>query len=215
MTKAAQPARDSSSIPKSYSGKLEKKSASKKIKASKASPAVAAKTAANDNVTAPAAEWMDPRTLKPWPDNPRAVDSKDITRVARSIEKFGFGAPIVVRRENLEIIAGHVRHLASLQLDLERVPVRMLEVSEAGAHALAIADNRYVELVSWKPELSDILNSFETDMRELTGWSDKEIGRLQEHLIGSGTSKEINADDLVNESFAHKCPQCGCEFNDS
>lgn len=160
------------------------------------------------------AEWLAPSKLKPWADNPRAIAETDVERVARSIKVFGFGAPIVARKGTLQIIAGHVRHAAALQLGLERVPVRLLDISEEQAHALAIADNRYVELVSWKPELIGLLDQLDADARELAGWVEKDLIRLREHFIDHKPSEELDPDAIASETFAHTCPQCGCQFND-
>lgn len=55
------------------------------------------------------AEWVSPDDLVPWPGNPRKNDGKPVEAVAKSIERFGFSSPIVARRENGEIIAGHTR----------------------------------------------------------------------------------------------------------
>jgi ParB-like chromosome segregation protein Spo0J len=44
----------------------------------------------------------------PWVKNPRRNDQAAID-ISASIIRFGFGAPIVARREDCEIIAGHTR----------------------------------------------------------------------------------------------------------
>jgi ParB-like nuclease domain len=44
--------------------------------------------------------------LKPDPRNPRKHDRRQIRVIARSIEAFGFNAPILINK-NKQIIAGH------------------------------------------------------------------------------------------------------------
>ncbi len=64
----------------------------------------------------PAAEWVAIDALRPWKDNPRKNDGEPVRKVAESIQRFGFGAPILARRENGEIIAGHTRWKAAKKL---------------------------------------------------------------------------------------------------
>jgi DNA modification methylase len=112
------------------------------------------------------AEWAEPGSLVAWPQNPRTYSKQEIDEVAASMRRLGFGAPIVARRENRMIIAGHRRQLAALRLGLDRVPVRFLQISEKDAKLLALADNRHaaraendidaflrlVAAESWSPE---------------------------------------------------------------
>jgi len=96
----------------------------------------------------PAAVWVETEKLLPWVDNPRANDEA-VDDVVASIQEFGFGAPILARRENFEIIAGHTRLKAALRLGLERVPVRFRDLTAEQAHALAISDNKTGERATW------------------------------------------------------------------
>jgi ParB-like chromosome segregation protein Spo0J len=119
-----------------------------------------------------AAEWVDIDQLKEWDKNPRLNDHS-VDEVAESIKRFGFGAPIVARKSTSEVIAGHTRLRAARKLGLKTVPVRLLDLSEADAHALALADNKLGELAEWDYlELSDLaedidLESLGFDLSEL------------------------------------------------
>ena len=44
-----------------------------------------------------AAEWVSVDRLKTWAKNPRKNDAA-VAKVVASIQRFGFGAPLVVRR---------------------------------------------------------------------------------------------------------------------
>ena len=96
-----------------------------------------------------AGEWVAVAVLAPWLRNPRYND-KAVAGVARSIKRFGFGAPIVANLHTREIIAGHTRLQAAKRLGLAEVPVRWLELSEAEGHALALADNKLGEVARWE-----------------------------------------------------------------
>lgn len=146
--------------------------------------------ASNEQV---AAEWVAIGTLKPWAKNPRKNDGEPVVKVAESIKRFGFAAPIIARLATREIIAGHTRWKAAQQLKLDIVPVRFLDLSEREAHLLALADNRLGELAEWDtPELHELLRSYDLGDQMLAGWVDKDL-REMERLIRSST--ELADDD--------------------
>jgi ParB-like chromosome segregation protein Spo0J len=64
--------------------------------------------------------------LSPDPTNPRKHSRTQIRAIARSIEAFGFNAPILIDR-NKQIIAGHGRYEAAKLLNVAEVPVISLE----------------------------------------------------------------------------------------
>ena len=118
--------------------------------------------------------------LRPWADNPRENDDA-VGAVAESIRRFGFGAPILARRANSEIIAGHTRWKAAQQLGLDRVPVRFLDLDPVDAHLLALADNRLGEEASWDDAMlargARRPQGAEADLAA-TGFTDEEIAKL-------------------------------------
>jgi site-specific DNA-methyltransferase (adenine-specific) len=127
-----------------------------------------------------AATWEPIESLVPWVKNPRLND-ESVDAVAASIQRFGFGAPVVARRENREIIAGHTRVKAALKLGHTSVPVRFLDISEEEAHALALADNKLAELADWNTDvLSEVLRDFEANAVNFDnlGWDATELSEL-------------------------------------
>jgi len=158
----------------------------------------------NHNENEAAAEWVAVGALRPWKDNPR-INSRAIGSVAASIRRFGFGAPILARRENGEVIAGHTRLLAAIKLGLERVPVRYLDLDPADAHLLALADNKTAELAQWDDEvlaavLADLAEQ-KLDLTEGTGFTDAEIERLIE---GASEDAQTVEDDGVELDAAEE-----------
>lgn len=129
-----------------------------------------------------AAEWVPLTRLKLWADNPRSNDGEPVARVVASIKRFGFGAPIVARRSNGEIIAGHTRFKAATELKLPVVPVRWLDVGEHDAHLLAVADNRHTELTPWAGTLTTVLGQFDMPEIELAGWSQVDLDKMAAEL---------------------------------
>lgn len=95
-----------------------------------------------------AAIWVDPSRLKPWASNPRQNDGA-VPRVMESIREFGFAAPIVAQSGTERVIVGHTRLKAALALGLTSVPVRYLDVTDAQADRLTVADNKLGEIAEW------------------------------------------------------------------
>jgi len=91
-------------------------------------------------------------TITPYDRNPRNNDGA-ISKVASSIEAFGFKQPIVVDKEHV-IIVGHTRYLAAKQLGLTEVPVLVAsDLSPEAAKAYRLADNKTHEFSEWNTEL--------------------------------------------------------------
>ena len=144
-----------------------------------------------------AAEWVTVGRLMPWARNPRKITKEAVEQVAQSIQRFGFAAPIVARRETGEIIAGHTRLEAAKLLGLESVPVRLLDISEADAHALALADNKLGELVDWSDDVDKLLAEMKLEgvAVEGLGWSEEELAELMQGLEpGNGVDGVDGAD---------------------
>jgi hypothetical protein len=103
-----------------------------------------------DGKAPPPAVNMPPSALHPWKRNAKLRKNRaTVPEVMASIQRFGFGRPVVARKANLEIIAGHVAWEAATRLGMAVIPVRLLDLSEREAHALALQDNKLGELSGW------------------------------------------------------------------
>ena len=128
----------------------------------------------------PAATWEPIDTLVPWASNPRN-NASAVGAVVESIRRYGWGAPIVARRADGMVIAGHTRLLAAAQLGLASVPVRYLDVSARDAELLALADNRIGEIATWDDaQLRDVLagladHASGLEDLALAGWQEQDV----------------------------------------
>jgi ParB-like nuclease domain/DNA methylase len=87
--------------------------------------------------------------LTPAPHNPRKHSRAQIRAIARSIDAFGFNAPILIDR-NRQIVAGHGRYEAAKFLGLTQVPVVFLDhLTETQAKAYQMADNKLTDRSAW------------------------------------------------------------------
>ena len=129
-----------------------------------------------------AATWEGIDTVFPMPDNPRK-NTEAVQPVADSIKRFGFGAPLVARKSDRVLIAGHTRLQAAQLLGLDKVPVRFVDLDPAEARALALADNRLGEIAAWDDEqLREVIAGLDADGVDVSdlGWSDDELSALLE-----------------------------------
>jgi site-specific DNA-methyltransferase (adenine-specific) len=162
------------------------------------------------STTDPNAVMVPLSALKPWLKNPRK-NAAAVEPVARSIERFGFGAPILVRRENHEIIAGHTRALAAKKLGLKEVPVRYLDLSEEDAHRLARADNKLGEVAEWDVELllAQLQKEDATDLLA-QGWDEATLQDLLNQQVDFQPVEETNT--RLDVLTTVRCPHCDKEF---
>ncbi len=138
-----------------------------------------------------AAEWVPRSALKPWAKNPRKND-KAVALVVASIKRFGFGAPIIARRADGEVIAGHTRLKAAEVLGLDMVPVRYLDLDPAEAHLLALADNKLNEKAEWADgELASILSDYSLEDAALAGWDSAELDKMAAEMVGAGNGSDM------------------------
>jgi len=118
--------------------------------------------------------------LRASPNNARKHTSTQIKALARSIEAFGFAAPILADK-NGNILAGHARFKAAESLGLKQVPAIFLDhLTETQAKAYMLADNKLTDRSTWDEpklavqlkELSDLALEFDI---EATGFEAPEI----------------------------------------
>lgn len=83
--------------------------------------------------------------LKPYKNNAKIHNKKQVEMIAKSLSEFGWQQPIVIDRDNV-IIAGHGRYAAAKQLGLEEAPCKYAdELTEDQIKAYRLIDNRISE----------------------------------------------------------------------
>ena len=143
-----------------------------------------------------AAVWVPVADLRPWDKNPR-LNEPTVSKVADSIKRFGFGAPLLARRDG-ELIAGHTRLKAAGKLGLDRVPVGVLDLDPADARLLALADNKLAEIAEWDEALlAEVLGEFEAEDAVIAGFGTDELADLLDKLDPPGLQGgETDLDEL-------------------
>ena len=140
-------------------------------------------------------------SLVPYAQNARTHSEDQVSQIAASIEEFGFTNPVLVDGA-AEIIAGHGRVLAALQLGLDKVPCIVLgHLTKAQKRAYVLADNKLALNAGWDDVLLSAglieVGDLGVDLA-LTGFSERELrnfGVGADDINGAGAgSVEIGAD---------------------
>lgn len=131
-------------------------------------------------------------TIVPYEQNAKIHNDKQVEKIAKSIQEFGWvGNPIVVNDKGV-ILAGHGRRLAALKLGLKDVPIKVIDnLSEAAQRAYRLADNRValsdIDSAILQKELADL------DF-DLEGIFDKKELEFMDADLG-----DFNADAFVDD----------------
>ena len=143
--------------------------------------------------------------LKPYENNARTHSDKQVEKIARSIEEFGFINPVLID-SNYGIIAGHGRVEGAKALGMEEVPCLFIEdLTDEQKRAYIIADNKLALDAGWDYELLQIeleeLDNLNFDFT-LTGFDNLELD--DESLFSMDEIDEIdgyNANEDEREYF--------------
>ncbi len=130
--------------------------------------------------------------LKPYSDNARTHDQRQLEKIKASLQAFGWMNPILAERDGT-IIAGHGRWMAAKSLGLKECPViRVDHLTSGAARAYRLADNRLAELSGWDKGILEIelqhLSTIDLDFNiEIVGWDHAEIDIMLDPASESDT----------------------------
>ena len=118
--------------------------------------------------------------LHPDPGNPRRIAEDELVALTRSIATFGVVDPVLARRADRRVIAGHQRLVAARRAGLTTVPVILLDVTAADACLLNVALNRIGG--AWDQDLLarlliDLRATADCDLT-LSGFAEADLGDL-------------------------------------
>jgi DNA modification methylase len=128
-------------------------------------------------------EMLDPRTLTPNPSNWRKHPDRQNEALAASIAEHGWLAAPIFNKRTGRLVDGHARVEQAIGFGTERIPVRVIDVSEEKELRILASFDRIGELRDRDDRmLADLLKTLaDTDAGLPAGW---EMGDLEEILAG-------------------------------
>lgn len=139
-------------------------------------------------------EYIKTSELKAYANNAKEHPAEQVEQIKKSIQQFGFNDPIAVWHDN-EIIEGHGRLMAALELKLPKVPIiRLDDLTDEQRRAYMLVHNKLTmnsdfNLDLLQMELDDILN---IDMK------DYGFDLLKDLEDEVNEAKEINYEEKIS-----------------
>ena len=145
--------------------------------------------------------------LTPYAKNARTHSDAQVAQIAASIVEFGFTAPLLVSEDG-GILAGHGRLAAARKLQLDTVPVVVLDhLTPTQRRAYILADNQLALQAGWDQELLSVeladLSAEGFDLA-LTGFSDEELADLLGNIEEAESADE---DSPIGEPVDEDIPE--------
>ena len=168
--------------------------------------------------------YINPSELKPYERNTKQHPDSQLTKLVKLIENYGFPeSKAVLVDEQLTIICGHGRTLASIKAGLKEIPYQILTgASDADIKAMRIADNAVSES-PWDYELLKLeyqdleLEDFDINILSLADEHYKEIEKMvdMDFIEPEPITNDETLEETDNtEESTHTCPKCGFKFDD-
>ena len=131
-------------------------------------------------------------------------EERAVEYVAKSIKEFGFKVPMVIDKNN-EIVAGHTRYKASLELGLKEVPCIVADdLTDEQIKAFRLADNQVSEQANWNYDLLNL------ELDDIIGINMEDFGFKKIDI-----DLDFNDEDFLQDTEITKqkkeiiCPYCG------
>jgi ParB/Sulfiredoxin domain len=150
--------------------------------------------------------------IVPYWRNPRNATDRDIAKIMRSIEEYGYQSPIIVDANHV-IIAGHTRYLALRRLGWSEIPVLVRDLPEHLAKEYRIIDNRAGEFTEWDH------TRLMAELREFTSPSMVGVFFPEIDLTFAGSEPVFeepeyrDVGDEIRPSRICTCPHCYVQFS--
>ena len=146
-------------------------------------------------------------SLRLDPTNARRIDDPTLDALSLSVREFGMVQPVIARRADRMIIAGHQRVKAAIREGLETVPVIWLDITPERGRALGLALNKITG--TWDEQLlarlvAELEATPDIDLR-VTGFAADEIEALLKTLEVAG--KRDRPESFDSRRRGRRCHQ--------
>jgi ParB/RepB/Spo0J family partition protein len=132
------------------------------------------------------------------PRNPRRHSDEQITRLMASLRTDGQTKPLLVRRENRMMIAGHGVLRAAQRLNWVTISAVLLDVDQKTADRIMLGDNRFSDLSTHDEErVAELLREIDEMDWQAAGFVPDEVKKALDALDTSDlVVREIQTGDL-------------------
>lgn len=148
----------------------------------------------------------DIKDIKPYARNPKNHDDKDIELIIKSIKRNGWGDPLLVCPETMEVLSGNGRLMAAQKLGMEQVPIVYAPkgLTEKQKADLVIASNKLVEASGYNSYLEELVEEFDLSWDDFAMVAPTELD-IDSFFADKDENKEKKKKTVI-------CPDCGKEF---
>jgi len=157
-------------------------------------------------------EMVSVDAIKP---HERNVNQGDLGAIVQSVEANGFYGAVIVQQSTGKILAGNYRWRAAVSQGLKFVPVIWVDVDDAAALRIMLADNRTTRLgMDDSAALAALLQEIQSDAGSLsgTGFDAEDLQALLSDMTGELGLDGGSGDAGAAGGRSVVCPECGHEF---
>lgn len=154
-------------------------------------------------------EYVDINTLKTYANNAKIHTAEQIEQIKNSIRQFGMNDPIAVWQNN-EIIEGHGRLMACMELGYKEVPViRLDSLTDEQRRAYMLIHNKLTMNTGFE---FDVLNS---ELEKLSNVPMEVFGFqrpsevVEAEPVDDGSEDAAEREDDNSDIRKVICPRCG------
>lgn len=124
--------------------------------------------------------------IQQHPQNVRIHTKRNLDVIKKSLSEWGQYKPILVQKSTMYILAGNGTYQAACALGWEEMDCNIIDVTDEQAKAILIADNRSSDLSQMDEKaVLDLLQEFDADLLDLTGYDDKELDNMLKFQEGT------------------------------
>lgn len=152
-------------------------------------------------------EYLSLDKIKPYERNAKMHPREQVEQIKKSIEEFGFNDPLALWHG--EIVEGHGRYLAALDLGLEQVPViRLDELTDEQRRAYALVHNKLTMNSDFDFDLLDLelddiadidMEKFGFELGEDFDESDLDDEKKKENVIVSINCGDVRYYEMIKD----------------
>ena len=153
-------------------------------------------------------EYVSLSEIKPYEYNAKIHTAEQIEQIKKSITEYGFNDPIAVWKNN-EVIEGHGRLIAALELNIDKVPViRLDEMTDDQRRAYMLVHNQLTLDTGFDYDM--LVMEIESLNMDLDEFGFKIEPDFEEPAF---ENTEYAPEEFDDEKFEYECPECGFRFN--